>query len=97
MNAVTNVQNDIASPSKKKGMSFMESLRFVFSSSYILKIGVMVISYATSMSLLEIYYLNIFQLFWLESTITGFSLSNGITGSLVILLCLTIGGMLHLG
>lgn len=47
-------------------MGFMESLKFVFSSWYIAKIGVIVITYGVAINLLEMYYLNILNLFWLE-------------------------------
>jgi AAA family ATP:ADP antiporter len=80
---------------KKIDMSFIESLRFVFSSSYILKIGVIVVSYSMAMSLIEIYFMNMVRMFWLESTITGFAATNAVSAILMILMSLFVGGLFH--
>ena len=54
------------SASGLKSMGFLESLKFVFSSWYIAKIGIIVVCYGVAMNLMEMYYLNIVNLFWLE-------------------------------
>jgi ATP/ADP translocase len=67
-NVVPQLPDEVVTPqsgklNKKPEMNFVQSIRFVFSSPYILKIGVIVVSYSTAMTLLEIYFLNTVSLF----------------------------------
>lgn len=80
-------------PKKNKPkMGFVESIKFVFSSGYIAKIAVLVVAYGAVINFMEIYYKNALNLFWLKQTILGKGLETGLTGFMVIVLSLFIGG-----
>lgn len=88
---------DLYDPAKSKPkknkpkLGFTESIKVIFSSSYIANIAISVICYGSVVNFVEIYYKNALNLFWLESTINGVAIESGLTGFMVIILSLFIG------
>lgn len=75
-------------PEKKTNLGFIESLKVVFSSSYIANIATSVVCYSFVVNFITIYYKNALSLFWLENTISGVAIESVLMGLCTIIFSL---------